>query len=438
MVKSTHAPVAFIDHMRANYYAQEFDEGIQVGKEALEKIVAVKNYPDFWEMYGTILLAAKEYEQAIDAFECSLDLVTNQKENTIFFVTQSDKAGGWGTLMNLGLAYALKQDSNKSQEYFKKSLEAYPSKDKSKLVERIDKITGSPELTLAYFEERVKQNEDQNAYDVKILSNAYLKQENPFQALILQNELHGIDKTIDAAFELAAVYERNQRLDLAQKTFEGVLSLKPENLKAKMGLRAMELLSLVMSEQKQQLTDDSDSAVQVQAPEASELEAFKQSCQNALDWKDFGEFCLRFRLLEEAGTAFQKMESLSQDDPYDALLYLALVAQEKQELEQAAEILQNLMASESERPEAYTQFGNLLLFLGQFQDAETVFGKLVTLEKADWYSHYALGVAMSGQERFDEAEAELRLARQMSPGQMAPVNMLLLIARTKEASVSAS
>lgn len=437
MIKATHIPIVFIDHMRANYYTHEFDEGIQIAEEALEKVPAMNNYPDFWDMYGTVLLAAKETERAIEAFERSLDLVRNQTEDTIFFVTHSDRVGGWGTLMNLGLAHALKQDSAKSKRYFEDALEAYPSKDKSKLVNRIDKIMGSPELTQAYFEELVKQNESQNVYDIKVLSNAYLKQENPFQALVLQNEMHGIDKTILAAFELAEIYERNQRLDLAHKTFEGVLSLDSSNLKARMGLRAMDILSATMAAQKEQLSNEGEGELSVPIPDAHELKLFKQDCQSAGNWKDFGIFCLRFRLLDEAEIAFNTMADLS-EEKYDAQLYLALVAQEKQELEQAAEILQNLMNSESERPEAYTQFGNLLLFLGQFQDAETVFGKLVALEKADWYSHYALGVAMSGQERFDEAEAELREARKMSPGQMAPINMLMLIAQTKENAVEAT
>lgn len=429
---SAHIPVAYMDHMRANYYGHEFAEGVEVAEEALQNTPAINNYPDFWEMFGIILLGTGDIDRAIDAFKQSRELVTEKTEDTLFFATHSDRIGGWGTLMNLGLAYALKKEQVKAKEYFAQALEAFPSEDKTHLVERIDKIIGNPELTQGYFEERLKQDQKHNAYDVKILSNSYLKQEKPFEALMLQQELHGIDKTIESALELARTYERSQRLDLAQKTYEGILSLQPECLQAQMGLRAMELL------QASQPTASAEGAeqnaeqetVEVHLPQTEELQTYREACQTAQDWKALGEFCLRFQLLDEAEKAYQNLAKL-QDPPYEAELYLALVDQERQNLNVAAERLQSLIQNHPQRPEAHTQLGNLCLFEGQFQPAESCFRKVIELEAGDWYSHYALGIALAGQEHFAEAEEALQTAQKMAPGQSGPGNMLKLIAQAK-------
>ncbi|MEZ0368025.1 MAG: tetratricopeptide repeat protein, partial [Candidatus Sericytochromatia bacterium] len=71
----------------------------------------------------------------------------------------------------------------------------------------------------------------------------------------------------------------------------------------------------------------------------------------------------------------------------------------------------------------------------QFSDAEAQFRRVLGLLPApDWYSHYGLGVALAGQERFDEAEAELRQSLKLAPGHAAPTNLLALIDQARQAA----
>lgn len=413
--KAAHIPVAYLDYMRALYYSHEFDQGIEVAKQALERVPEIENYPDFWDFYGILLLAVQDYDQAIEAFKKARQLVVGKADEAIFFAARTSRIGSWGTLMNLGLAYALKGEQSMAQDYFRQSIETYPSDDKTQVSQRIDEIMGNPQLTQAYFEERVSGSE-RDAYDVKVLSNIYLKQEMPFEALMLQSELHGPEKMIETAMSLAQTYEQHQRFELAEKTYAGILSLQPEHFGASLGKRGVELMQ------------------SQQSPQAEELETLAEKCQTQADWQALGNFCLRFGLLETAAEAFGKVIA---EDPenYDANLYLALVEQEQQNTDGAQARLRKLIAQAPNQLPAYTQLGNLDLFLGQFEDAETQFRQALELTAApDWYSYYALGVALSGQERFDEAEAQLKQALRRAPGHAAPTNLLALIAQARQAA----
>ncbi len=413
--KAAHIPVAYLDYMRVMYYTRDFEPAMEIAKQALERVPEIENYPDFWDFYGILFLAVQNYDQAIEAFQKARKLVETKAEESIFFATHTSRIGSWGTLMNMGLAYALKGEQHTAQDYFRQSIEAYPSEDKTIVSRRIDEIMGNPQLTQAYFEERVA-GDQRSEYDMKVLSNIYLKQEMPFEALMLQSELHGPEKTIQTALSLAQTYEQHQRFDLARKTYEGVLSLEPQHLAARLGQRGLELLE------------------NQQRPEPEELVQFERSCQTQADWQALGNFCLRFGLLEPAAEAFKQV-LVDKPEDYDANLYLALVEQEQQNTDAAQERLRRLIKQAPEQLPAYTQLGNLSLFLGQFSEAEKLFSTALELNTApDWYSFYALGVALSGQERFDEAEVELGKSLKLAPGHAAPNNLLALINQARQSA----
>lgn len=415
--KAAHIPVAYIDYMRAIYYSRDYEMGIEVGQQALVRVPEMNNYPDFWDFYGVLYLANQQHDEAIKAFEKAVALVQGNAQEALFFASRTSRIGGWGTLMNLGLAYALKGEQATAQDYFRQSIEAYPSEDKTQVAGRIDEIIGNQGLTQAYFEERIRQ-EERNDFDLKVLSNIYLKQEKPFEAILLQHELHGFERAADTAVRLARTYESHGRPDLASKAYQGVLSLLPDHFQSKLGQRGIEL-------QHEQA-----------APSEEEVTQWRDQAASASDWQALGEICLRFGQLEAAAAAFAKVLA---DDPenYDANLYLALVEQESEAHETARERLGQLIALAPNQTPAYTQLGNLNLFMGAFVDAEVQFRRVIELMTApDWYSHYGLGVALAGQEKFDDAEAQLRRALELAPGHAAPMGLLALIAQARQATPS--
>lgn len=415
-----HIPVAYLDYLRALFYSRQFTQGIEVAQKALDTIPAMHKYPDFWDFYGVLLLADQKHDEAIAAFERALALVDNSDEQMLFFATRSSRIGGWGTLLNLGLAHALKQNQTEAQAYFMKAMEAYPSQDKTQILERIDRIMGSPDMTREYFEERIRQAETQDSYDLQALSNIYLKQEQPFEALLLQRDLHGPEKAIETALELARTYIRYQRFDLAGKTYAGILSLVPDSFPARLGQWLVTL-------QEQGL-----------APDAPTLEGFLAECHTTVHWMSVGEFSLHFGMWPLAIEAYQ--QALAQmPDHYQAQLYLALAEQQAGEAEKAETHLRELMAREPGRLDAHTQLGNLLLFMGRFADAEVVFHRLTQLRSnVDWYTRYALGLALAGQDRFEEAMAELVRSRQLAPTQPAPYQMMQMIEQARQQAAQQS
>ncbi|PKL76694.1 MAG: hypothetical protein CVV27_08930, partial [Candidatus Melainabacteria bacterium HGW-Melainabacteria-1] len=412
--RAAHIPVAYLDYMRAIFYSREYDFGIGVGKEALSRIPNIENYPDFWDFFGILYLANQQHEEAINAFERAIKLVQDQSSSAMFFASHTSRIGGWGTLLNLGLAHALKGDQAMSETHFRQAMDLYPGDDKSKIAERVQEIMGNPQLIQGYFEDRLKA--EPSSFDVKVLSNIYLKSEMPFEAILLQHDFHGPDKAIETALQLAQTYEQHQRLDLAIKTYEGILSLKPEHVSVRLSKYGAEL------------------QLKQQAPTADSLEELAVACQNSQDWQAYGAFCLRFGLLDLAEEAFTKVLA-EQPKDYDANLYLALVEQENQAYDAAIKRLQDLIARAPDQAPAQTQLGNLYLFMGQFSDAETQFRHVLKcLSTPDWYSHYGLGVALAGQERFDEAESELQQALTLVPNHPTPSNLLALIQQARQSA----
>lgn len=416
--RAAHIPVAYLDYMRAFYYSRDYAEGIEVARKGLDTVTALKDYPDFWDSFGTLLLANENYDESIEAFEKALELVSSDSDQGVFFAARTSRIGSWGTLMNLGLAYALQKEQAKAQEYFTKALDIYPG-DKDVLTARIDRIMGNRDLTQSYFEERVKAREDSSDADKLVLSNIYLRQEEPFEALVLQSEMHGIEKMLSSGMELARTYEQYQRFDLARKIYEGVLSLEPEHMPSQIGLAGLELQAKEAS------------------LEISKIDELAEKCKTEDDWFALGQLAHRFQQFEKAEEAYQKQREIAEDD-YNARLYIALIKQDQQDFEAALKILQELIQQAPERPEALTQLGNMLLFLGQFPEAEQMFHQVIQLEQADWYTHYAFGIALSGQEKFDDAVASIEKARRIAPRQPAPKQMLELIEQERQKQQSNS
>ncbi|MBF2053231.1 MAG: glycosyltransferase [Candidatus Sericytochromatia bacterium] len=420
--RADHISVAYIDGLRAIYHLGEYEEGLQLAEQALHQLPSMRSYADLWDFYGLMLLASERPLDAISAFEKALEHGDVNKEGTMFFAARSKRIGGWGTMMNLGLAHAMAKQQAEAESWFRQALENYPEADKTMLVNRIDKIMGDPRLTATYFEELVERTPEASQYDLKVLSNAYLKQEKPFEALMLQHQLHGTEKIEAAALKLGKTYLQHQRFDLVQKTCEGLLSLVPECFAAQLLLWQAELLQ------------------QAQQPDVVDLTAWQQKAQTSADYLLLGEFCLMFALLDAAAESFEQAYK-NGAELYQVQLYQALVAQEKQALEEAQRLLIELIELYPERTEAYTQLGNLQLALGGFAAAETQFRQIKALESEvpSWYAYYGLGIALAGQERFEEAQAELEEARRLAPGQTGPAYMLEMIANAQaEAEESAS
>ena len=423
--RAAHIPVAYLDYMRAFYFSRDFAEGIEIARKGLETVPAIQDYPDFWDSFGTLLLANEEYDESIEAFEKALHLVTSDQENSMFFAARTSRIGSWGTLMNLGLAYALKKEQEKAQDYFVKALENYPG-DKDDLTARIDKIMGNHDLTRSYFEERVKNRDETSDADKLVLSNIYLRQEEPFEALILQNEMHGLEKMLPAAMDLARTYEQYNRGDLARKIYEGLLSLENEHMPSIIGLKGLELQAEIAAEAQAETTVEPTEKLK-----EADIDALGEKCQSAQDWFALGQLAHRFQQFAKAEEAYGKQKDAAEDD-YDAQLYIALIKQDQQDFEAALKILQDLIQVKPDRAPAYTQLGNMLLFLGQFPPAEQMFEQVIKLEQADWYTHYAYGIALSGQEKFDDAIESIQKARRVAPNQPAPQQMLQLIVQERE------
>lgn len=397
--EAAHIPVAYVDYLRTFYYMHDLEGGIAAAKDALEKSPEMRKYPDFWDFYGILELSSRRPDQAIRCFEEALRFSQGDQDQSVFYAARNSKIGGWGTYLNLAMAYSAKQDQAKTEEYLNLALESYPSQDKEKLLKEVYSSLGETSLVEAYLEKRLQQEKEVNQYDLKNLSNLYLRQEKPFEALMLQTRVHGPEKAIQSAFDLGRIYEMSGRRELALKTYAGILNLQPDNFKALLQKTILEWI-----EQQVENFDD------------SHFETLTQACHKGEDWLLLGEFCLQVGALDRAEKAFEEVIKQMPGD-YQAQLHLALLAQLQEKPEQAEKMLQSLLDQQPERPEALLQLGNLYLASQRFEEAEKMFTTGRDRDTQNWYLPYALGVALSGQGRLSEAEKELKKALELSPEQ---------------------
>lgn len=397
--EAAHIPVAYVDYLRTFYYMHDLEGGIAAAKEALEKSPEMRKYPDFWDFYGILELSLRQPDKAIHCFEEALRFSNSEQDQSVFYAARNSKIGGWGTYLNLAMAYSAKQDQAKTEEYLNLALEGYPGQDKEKLLQEVYSALGETTLVEAYLEKRLMQEKDVNQYDLKNLSNLYLRQEKPFEALMLQTRVHGPEKTIESAFDLGRIYEMSGRRELALKTYTGILNLQPENFKALLQKSILEWID-------QQLENFDD----------AHFEQISQACKQAEDWLLLGEFCLQVDALERAANAFKEV---LQQEPghYQAQLHVALLAQLQENPDAAEKLLQELHEAHPERPEALLQLGNLYLASQRFAEAENIFQQSQEKDPKNWYLPYALAVSFSGQGRLSDAEKQLQKALELSPEQ---------------------
>lgn len=411
--ETPHVPLAYTEYLLCCYSVGDFEEGIQMGKEAQQKLPLMKSYPDFLDIYAALLIESGKPQEAISLLHHSLALKESKSDELIFFAAQTGQAGFWRTHYTLAGAYILINDREQAQLHFEKALALHPDENKDNLLKRIEKIMGNTDVALSYVQARLDSDLPRQAYDIQLLSNIYLKREQPFEAILLQVDLHGEEKALDTAFVLGSLYLKSKRLELAKKVYQGILTLFPDSISAQLGLATAEL-------------EQSEAQ-----PEIAKLHDYLLKCQSTEDWIAFGEFCLQFGCLDLAEKAFKVIIELDPEH-YNARLYLALIYQENNQIEQAVEGLRALIATYPEQGAAYTQLANLGMLFGNFSEAELLFRHLIEKGEADWYTHYGLGVALSGQEKFDEAEASLFQAQKQAPGRLEPNGLLQLIAEAKE------
>ena len=106
-----------------------------------------------------------------------LALAENKDDDSqVFFTVQSSRIGSWGTWFNMLLAANGLKDQEQAEQYAQKALETYPDKDKSPIIDRIDRVMGESSISESFFEE-MAEDVKQDADHAKMLSNHYLKQE---------------------------------------------------------------------------------------------------------------------------------------------------------------------------------------------------------------------------------------------------------------------
>lgn len=412
-VNTPHIQVAYLELLKAHYYARDYAAGIVAAEKGLDRIPSLKSYPDFLEFIGILYTADRQFEKALDYFQQVLALAENKDDDSqVFFTVQSSRIGSWGTWFNMLLAANGLKDQEQAEQYAQKALETYPDKDKSPIIDRIDRVMGESSISESFFEE-MAEDVKQDADHAKMLSNHYLKQEKPFEAVVLQSQLHDAAQVIKSGTLLAQQYLEHQRYDLAQKTFEGLLSLDDKNFNASVGLYLIQC-------QQQEVT-----------AEPEKLAAFFEQAESAEDFAVLGDLSLRFGLLEQAQQAFEKLSHFASHH-YDAQLQLALIEQAREDVQAAMLRLRDLLTAEPERVDAYVQLGNIMVMYGQFEQAQELFEIAIRREQGNWYNYYGFALALAGQENFDTAERALAMAARLSPNQGNVVNLYYLIQEAKQ------
>lgn len=419
-VNTPHVQVAYLELLKAYYYSRDFAGGIAAAEEGLAKIPALKKYPDFLENFGILLTANRQFEEALAKYSEVLALVkAKDNEEQMFFTLQTSRIGSWGTLFNMMLAASAIPDRERAEDYAKQTLASYPDPDKSPIIDRIDHILGASSITEDFFENLAEESKSES-YQAKILSNHYLKQEKPFEAIVLQSQLHDLEHVIRNASLLAQQYIEHQRLDLARKTFEGLLSLAEHSLDARLGLYYINC-----QEEESQ-------------PDLQTIDAFFDEAETADDYATLGRFCLLLGLMDKAQQSFEKLAGF-ESFFYESQLQLALIEQERGAVDAALLRLRDLLAQEPERVDAYVQLANILVMYGQFEQAEQLFHQAIGLEQGNWYYYYGLALALAGQELFEKAEHALALSARLSPNQGNVISLYYLIQdakKTQEAEAS--
>lgn len=392
----THLPVTYAEALKAHYLSQDYDAGLELAQKGLDTVPTLASYPNFWHYYGSLLMAVRRLDEAIVAFRKIEELTVD--DQLLFQNVRSKSVESWQLYVNLGLAHALRGDVQDAEKFISLALEKYEGNDRTALAVQINHALKDPSLTLSYFEQLVSQDsQSATARDITYLSNLYLNQEKPFEAMMLQHRFHGFEQALKNGLELASVYETHGRFDLAKKTYEGLLSLDPEHFESHLHLW---LLTLLES--------------QVQELPAADLEKIAEKCRSLDHHLILAEYALRL-----GATAFARdrldLVLAEQPDNIQAQLHLAFLYEAEGDADQAEQVLEKLLKAAPDTLPAYTQLGNLLVAQGRYEEGEAIFERLLALDASDWYPWYALAVARWGQQHLPEASQALLQAQARSP-----------------------
>ena len=394
----THLPVAYAEALKTHYLSQDYEAGLAFAQRGLDTVPALAMYPNFWHYYGSLLMAVRRLDEAIAAFHKIEAITTEESGQIVFQNVRSSTVENWQLYVNLGLAHALRGDTQVAESFITQALEKYEGTDKTHLAVQINDALKNPALTLSYFEKLLSEGvDDVTARDITYLSNLYLNQEKPFEALMLQHRFHGLEQALKNGLELGGVYETHGRFELAKKTYEGLLSLVPDHFESHLHLWLLTLLE----SQAQELPE-------------TELENLAEKCQSLADHLTLAEYALRLGATSFAHRSLTKVLA-EQPENIQAQLHLAFLHEAEGDADQAEQILEKLLKAEPGTLPAYTQLGNLLVAQGRYEEGEAIFERLLALDASDWYPWYALAVARWGQTHMPEASQALLQAQARSP-----------------------
>lgn len=409
-----HLKLAYYTLLQEFYKTQNVEEGLQVGQEALERIPEFEAYPEFLAMYGLIFILGSQPDQAIEYIEKAIQITLDAKDNPqqVFHTVRFFHLN-WRIYANLGLAYQFKGDETKAQELYKKALEICPKDMLDVVIKHIESIKGAAsDSVVSFLQEQIEleaqENKQEEINHIQTLSNIYLEQNKPYEALILQSQEFGPERAAATGLELAQLYEMNQRNDMALKTYEAILEIDPNCFKAHLGLQ-------VLSWVQEGITEFTEDAYQSLSAKASSSD----------DVFTLAEFLLKLGEVDRAKTLVETQ--LDKDaEHYQLLMMRAAIAQFQEDFDLAESELKALIEKQPGQTDAQVQLGNLYLAQQKFTEAEELY-KALLQEQEDWYCLYALGVCEAGQNKLNEAREYLEKSLALAPHQASTQEMLTMV-----------
>jgi len=403
--------VAYWKLIKGLVLCKKYEEAINIAKKALKKSPTIIDYADFWEGFAHAYLYKGDYQVAIEYFEKAIE---TRKDNTsiAFAIGRTGFAGTWTSWYNMGLAYWHLANFTKSKECLLKTIELNPNniyfywQAVNACLECSDYVTAEELYNRMLKIAPIEKNKIHSD-----LSNLYLRQENIEECLKIQKDLYGEDIVKNNALKLADTYERGNRLDIALRTYSCLIDFFPDYIEPYC--------------KKTELYRDMGQFVNAM----NEIETAKQKCAQKEDTDSMnrvGSIFLSLKELIAAEECFKWILSIKPDD-YEGNLYMAYIAQIKENYAEAQRILENLIINNPLEVKAYIQLGNLLVGLNNFIYAEKIFKQTTELNPSSYYPHYALGIAQLSLGKFAAANTALRLALKINPDDINIKNALELL-----------
>lgn len=133
--------------------------------------------------------------------------------------------------------------------------------------------------------------------------------------------------------------------------------------------------------------------------------------------------------LERYELATQSYDLIPDDDPafLAAELGRAKALRETGDVDAAIAVLEKLSQSHSDQSDVHVRLGDYLRREDRFAEAETAYSAAIDLfdvDQAPWGIYYARGIMFERTDRWDQAEADFRMALQLNPDQPQVLNYL--------------